>query len=92
MRGFQPPDRPALPAYIDPASRVPPGEQAQHFAERVQQERPDLPGQVSRAHELAFGRPPDATALAPLVDFAKANGLPAMCRVLFNLNEFTFTD
>ena len=66
--------------------------QAQHFAERVQQERPDLPGQVSRAHELALGRPPDARALDPLVDFAKAHGLPALCRVLFNLNEFTFTD
>ena len=66
--------------------------QAQHFAERVQQERPDLPGQVSRAHELALGRPPDARALDPLVDFARAHGLPALCRVLFNLNEFTFTD
>ena len=66
--------------------------QAQHFAARVQRERPDLPAQVSRAHELAFGRLPDATALEPLVDFARANGLPALCRVLFNLNEFTFTD
>ncbi len=66
--------------------------QAQHFAERVQQERPDLPDQVSRAHELALGRPPDARALAPLVDFARSHGLPALCRVLFNLNEFTFTD
>ena len=66
--------------------------QAQHFATRVQRERPDLPAQVSRAHELAFGRLPDATALEPLVDFARANGLPALCRVLFNLNEFTFTD
>ncbi len=66
--------------------------QAQHLAARVQQERPDLPAQIERAHALALGRPPDAAARAHLIAFAEAEGLPALCRLLFNLNEFTFVD
>ncbi len=67
--------------------------QAQHLAARVQAERPaDLPAQVARAHALAFGRAPEAAAGARLVAFAEAEGLPALCRLLLNLNEFTFVD
>lgn len=66
--------------------------QARHFAARVQAERPALPAQVARAHALAFGREPDPAALASLVAFADAQGLPALCRLLLNLNEFTFVD
>ena len=67
--------------------------QAQHLAARVQSEHPHtLAAQVARAHALALGRPPDAAALAPLVRFAEAEGLPALGRLLLNLNEFTFVD
>jgi mono/diheme cytochrome c family protein len=66
--------------------------QAQHLAARVQRECPDLPAQIDRAHALAFGRPPDASTRARLVAFAEAEGLPALCRLIFNLNEFTFVD
>ncbi|MEQ1851942.1 MAG: DUF1553 domain-containing protein, partial [Chthoniobacteraceae bacterium] len=66
--------------------------QARHFAERVQREAPDLSARIERAHQLAFGRPPTPTERARLIAFAKANGLPNLCRVLLNLNEFTFVD
>jgi hypothetical protein len=66
--------------------------QARHFAARLQRERPELPAQVERACELAFGRPPAAGERDRLVAFAQANGLPNLCRVLLNLNEFAFID
>ena len=54
--------------------------QAQHFAERVQREKPDLTAQVVRAHSLALGREPGAAARDKLIAFAEANGLPGLCR------------
>ena len=67
--------------------------QARHLAARAQAERPaDLAAQIARAHALALGRPPDAETGARLVAFAEAEGLPALCRLLLNLNEFTFID
>lgn len=67
--------------------------QARHLAARAQAERPaDFPAQIARAHALALGRPPDAETGARLVAFAEAEGLPALCRLLLNLNEFTFID
>jgi hypothetical protein len=58
----------------------------------VQREKPDLTEQVVRAHSLAFGHEPSGAARDKLIAFAKANGLPSLCRVLLNLNEFTFAD
>jgi hypothetical protein len=67
--------------------------QARHLAARAQAERPaDLAAQIARAHALALGRLPDAETGARLVAFAEAEGLPALCRLLLNLNEFTFID
>ena len=66
--------------------------QSRHLAARVQAERADLPAQIARAHALALGYSPAPAALAPLVAFAEAEGLPALCRLLFNLNEFSFVD
>ncbi|MEO6741120.1 MAG: DUF1553 domain-containing protein [Chthoniobacteraceae bacterium] len=66
--------------------------QARHFAERVQREAPDLAAQVDRAHLLAFGRVPAAADRERLIAFAKTNGLPNLCRVFLNLNEFAFVD
>jgi hypothetical protein len=66
--------------------------QSARFAQRVAAERPDLEGQVDRAHALAFGRAPSAAAREKLVAFARREGLPALCRLLYNLNEFTFVD
>ncbi|HMV46867.1 MAG TPA: PSD1 and planctomycete cytochrome C domain-containing protein [Blastocatellia bacterium] len=67
--------------------------QARHFAERLQQERPDdLAAQIERAHWLAFGRAPSAAEGQKFLAFAKSHGLPNLCRVLLNLNEFSFAD
>jgi cytochrome c553 len=67
--------------------------QAQHFAERLQQERPDdLAHQIERAHYLAFGRAPTAAERKRSIAFARSYGLPNLCRALLNLNEFAFAD
>jgi hypothetical protein len=66
--------------------------QSRHLAARVQAERADLPAQIVRAHALTLGYAPAPAALAPLIAFAEAEGLPALCRLLLNLNEFTFVD
>jgi len=66
--------------------------QARHFAARVSAEAPDLAGQVARAHALAVGRAPSPAEAAQLGEFARVHGLPALCRLLLNLNEFLFID
>ncbi len=66
--------------------------QSRHFAERVQSEASDLSKQIIRAHTLALGHEPSDVDLKKLLAFAKSNGLPSLCRVLLNLNEFTFAD
>ena len=66
--------------------------QAGFLAERVVRERADLAAQVARAHELVLGRPPAPATRDRLAAFAREQGLPAACRVLFNLNEFAFAD
>ena len=67
--------------------------QAQHFAARLQQEKPNaLAAQIERAIWLAFGRKATATEQQKYAAFARSYGLPNLCRVLLNLNEFTFAD
>ena len=66
--------------------------QSRHFAERVQREKLDLGAQVERAHWLALGGAPSPADRQKLVAFAQAEGLPNLCRVLLNLNAFTFVD
>ncbi len=66
--------------------------QAQHFAARVQREQPDSARQAAHAYTLALGRAPAAAEDAELAAYARMHGLPAVCRVLLNLNEFAFVD
>lgn len=66
--------------------------QSRHFAKRVELESDDLAVQVDRAYRLALGVSPTASVRAQLIEFAKVNGLPYLCRLLFNLNAFTFID
>lgn len=65
---------------------------AQHFAERVARERPTLPEQVTRAFELALSRTPAEDERAALIAYAEQYGLANTCRLILNLNEFTFVD
>jgi hypothetical protein len=41
---------------------------------------------------LAFGCDPPESHRSQLIAFARENGLPYLCRLLFNLNAFTFVD
>jgi hypothetical protein len=65
--------------------------QSEHFAARLLRDQPrDITAQVELACRLAFGRSPDNAEKAELVDFARSHGLPNLCRVLLNSNEFIF--
>jgi hypothetical protein len=58
----------------------------------VSKEAQGLESQTKRAFALALAREPKADELAPLVDYAKREGLENTCRVILNLNEFSFVD
>jgi cytochrome c553 len=63
--------------------------QAEFFAERVKHDAGDDAGVcVERAFLLAFGRSPRAEEREAAVEFARRDGLVALCRVMFNANEF----
>ena len=67
--------------------------QSEHFAERLQREAgKDVKAQVERAFALAFQRKPDADELKGALDLVKSQNLAALCRVLFNANEFVHVD
>ena len=66
---------------------------ADAFAERVTREagiEPDA--QVLACWRLAYGREPAADELERLSAFVGEFGLPALCRVAFNSNEFLYVD
>ncbi|MDZ4402027.1 DUF1553 domain-containing protein [Prosthecobacter sp.] len=65
---------------------------AKHFATRVAKESAGLEAQTKRAFALALSREPTADELIPLVEYAKREGLENTCRVILNLNEFSFVD
>jgi hypothetical protein len=65
---------------------------AKHLAERVSKDASGIEAQVKRAFELTLSRPATQDELAPLIDYAKKVGLENTCRVLMNLNEFSFVD
>jgi hypothetical protein len=67
---------------------------ARHFAARLDSELPgsDMSTRAARGFEMVTGRSPDADELQRLTDFANRHGLPALCRLLFNLNEFVFVE
>jgi hypothetical protein len=43
---------------------------------------------IDRAYALAFARLPDAAERSLVEPIVRAHGLPMLCRVLFNANEF----
>lgn len=64
-----------------------------HMAERLsgrlrREAGLDAGRQVERAFQLTYGRPPDARETEIATKFVERHGLPALCRVLFNSNEF----
>ncbi|MCX6855344.1 MAG: DUF1553 domain-containing protein [Verrucomicrobia bacterium] len=65
---------------------------AKHFAERVTKEAQGVEAQTQRAFTLALSRDPKPDELTPLIAYAKREGLENTCRVILNLNEFSFVD
>jgi len=65
---------------------------AKHFAANVTADRGNLEAQVQRAHLEALGRAPTEAERQALTDYAGEYGLTNCCRLLFNLNEFSFVD
>ena len=67
--------------------------QAARFAARVRDEAGDTPAaQVEHAVRRALGRAPTDEERARLTEFTEAHGLENTCRVILNLNEFSFVD
>jgi cytochrome c553 len=63
------------------------------FAQRLRREAGEDPAkQIERAYQLAFGRLPSGDELSLTRAFVAEHGLPALCRVLFNSNEFLYVD
>jgi hypothetical protein len=66
---------------------------ADHFAERVADEVGDeAAAQIDRAVRIAWCREPTESERKSLVRFTKQHGLPSLCRVLLNSNEFLYVD
>jgi hypothetical protein len=65
---------------------------ARHFAARLEPAGSDPSDAVRRAHYEAVGRPPTPEEATALTAFTREFGLTNLCRVLLNLNEFTFVD
>jgi hypothetical protein len=63
------------------------------FAARVNREAaPDAKAQVAKAFELALQRLPDDAEAAACKQLLEKRDLAALCRALFNLNEFIYVD
>jgi hypothetical protein len=62
------------------------------FAARLEKQSPDRDKQVVMACEQTWGRSPTAEERKALAGYAAKHGLPNLCRVLFNSNEFLFVD
>ncbi len=66
-------------------------DQADAFAARVRKEvGEDSAKQIQRAYEIALGRLPLTSELREATPVVSTHGLPTLCRVLFNSNEFLF--
>ncbi len=53
---------------------------------------PSTAARITRLFQLAYGRPASATEQAELAPFVEQYGLPALCRVVFNSNEFVYVE
>jgi hypothetical protein len=65
---------------------------AKAFAVALEKQSPDRDRQIAIACERLWGRPPTDVERRLLAAYAAKHGLPNLCRVLFNSNEFLFVD
>ncbi|QOV88847.1 DUF1553 domain-containing protein [Humisphaera borealis] len=67
--------------------------QAEAMAARLWQDAgADGDAQIDRACRLTLARVPTAAEREQMKSFVRTSGLPNLCRVLLNLNEFVFVD
>jgi hypothetical protein len=66
--------------------------QAEALSKRVAAERNALPDQVHWAFRLALSRSPSGVEVQTLAAYAGVHGMAQTCRLMLNLNEFTFID
>jgi hypothetical protein len=66
--------------------------QARELAKRAEGEAPDMSRRVERAFRLVLSRRASPAELEALTAYASDNGLANTCRLILNLNEFTFVD
>ena len=66
--------------------------QARYFAKRIEGESTKPVDQAIRAFQHAFGRTPNREEARLAISFIKSRGLFALCRSLFNANEFVYVD
>ncbi len=67
-------------------------EMSRRFGDRLRGQGEDIGRAVSLGYHEAIGRPPEPEMASALTAYAKQHGLANYCRVLFNLNEFSFVD
>ena len=65
---------------------------AERWSARLQAESPDPARQVELAWLSAYGRVPEPPEAAITREFVSRQGLPALCRALFNSSEFLYVD
>jgi hypothetical protein len=65
---------------------------SQHCAQRLESEATDRDRQIDRLFALALGRPPNSDERVAVDHYIQRYGLANTCRLIFNLNEFTFVD
>ena len=63
------------------------------FAGRLKKEAGEEPGkQAARAFQVAFGRDPAASEREAAVELVRSHGLAALCRAIYNSNEFIYVN
>ena len=64
---------------------------SKRFAKRIAKEAGEAPRkQIARAYAWTFGRKPQQEETKEALAYLQEHGLPALCRILFNANEFLF--
>ena len=65
---------------------------AKRFAAQLSEVDGDFADRVSVGFRMVTSRAPSDREISVLAEYAQEHGLPNLCRVLFNLNEFVFVD
>jgi len=65
---------------------------SRHFATRLETGIADPDARIARAFRLLTGRAPTTDEHAQMRAYSDRHGLPALCRLLFNLSEFMFVE